>query len=283
MEADNQLNLNLSKKSEDYMKKEQMMMQGGILKKPNQILPYISKFFALKEILFHLFLQKDFNLTFPSLKNYEILILKSIILKKFNSKINVDITKELLNSIVKINLKKKKEYCLKMVIMKSITHLKNSFLVNKYNIESKMLLSNEISVKSTENIFYQYYFGDVAKKNNLPIETFYGFKNWTHRHNKNIPKSITNRVISLWKQSPEFISEMRGYIKHQFLTDFEVFNKEKILKMLRSWGKIIKKKGLDEGVQSILKSLSVKGCKLPWTMSEARNAVMVTNQVLNEE
>lgn len=178
-------------------------------------------------------------------------------------------------------LRKKKEYNIKFVFVKAIKYLKSKFLSEQFNFEKSKSFINSNILHNSDICFYRYFFGEIAREKGIPIENFFVFKNWTHRYDKNIPKTITMRSIQLWKLNPEFIFEIRKYFRESFLNDFKIFNQTKISKMEKEWIKLVKKFGPSIAVKSILKTLSAKGSKLPWTLSEVKNGLKICDQVLN--
>ena len=194
--------------------------------------------------------------------------------------LDLTLNKSSLNSIILTPLQKKREYSIKFVIMRSLDHIKQKFYKKKIKSKKLSLHKQSKFIKYEEICFYDYYFQEIAQKMNIPIESFYGFKNHTHRHNKYIPKSITKRVLSLWKRNPKFIGEIIEYMDNGFISNFKVFNKDKIHKMVGGWEKMICQVGIEAGVKVIIKSFNSKGCKLPWTLSEVKNALLVTKRIL---
>ena len=238
-------------------------------------------FVNLRNLLHSVFLQKKLGSSLPELNKYESTILKFILNKKFfpyKDQKNIDLNS--FDSIVSISLTRKKEYSIKFVIMRSLYYVKNKFF-NKEMKNISAISSKKYFSKASDAYFYDYYFGDLALKKNLPIESFYAFKNWSHRYNKSIPKSITKKLIQLWKLNPEFTQNIRDYLQNQIMQDFILFNKKKINKMIDRWSKIIEKFGIDAGFNSILSSFNLRGSKLPWTVSEVKHALKVTSIVLS--
>jgi hypothetical protein len=236
---------------------------------------------GLKKILLNVFSQTPTKESFSILKPYERILLKTLMQKKnFPVFMDDELNEELFNRFISTPLTKKKEYCTKFVIMRSLNHLKTVFFQKKIKLNPFLSSGTSKFIQSAESMFYEHYFGEIAKRKNIPIESFFGFKNWTHRHNSNIPKSITSRVLFLWGLNPNFISEMRAYMKNEFLDEFMVFNENKIIKLLLNWDKTVTRFGVEAGIKAILKSFQSKGCKLPWTLSEAKSAIRITDRIL---
>ena len=155
-------------------------------------------FFSLRSLIIKVFNQQMIHSELPKLDIYQLQIFKSLLIKK-QLPLSLDLTlnKSSLNSIILTPLQKKREYSIKFVIMRSLDHIKQKFYKKKIKSKKLSLHKQSKFIKYEEICFYDYYFQEIAQKMNIPIESFYGFKNHTHRHNKNIPKSITKRVLSL--------------------------------------------------------------------------------------
>jgi hypothetical protein len=234
-------------------------------------------FYSLKILLIKIFLKDEISPGDVDIKPYEKTLLKSILIKKnFKFNPNIELTVALLNNLKTQPLKKKKEYNLKFVMLRTINHMKEQFYKKLLKSKSNEKEFNSAIMQNHDLSFYEFYFKEFAESKNIPIEKFYVFKNWTHRYNKNIPKSITSRTINLWKSSEDFVNEINAYLRKKFLDDFKMFNRRKIIKMVEGWAKQVEKFGLDNAIKSILSSLSSRGCKLPWTLSEAEHGIRET-------
>jgi hypothetical protein len=215
------------------------------------------------------------------MKKYELQIFSHLLVRKgFPLQHDTELTPELLNKIAKYSKSKKREYYLKLIIKRCINHMQKKLENNQTAFHHDFKLLPLTSLKNRDMFFYQYYFHEEAKKKNIPIERFFAFKNWTHRYNKNIPSSITNEVLELWKSNPRFIHEMTHYLNQGFLADFKEFNKIKIKKMVDSWCKLMKQLGEESGSEQIMKSIMARGCKLPWTIVEIEKGIKITLNVL---
>lgn len=239
------------------------------------------QFANLEQVITKVFLMEKVQPDDLMLRDHELLILKLLLIKKgFPIRRGSEISARKLNNLMQFPLKKKKEYNLKFVMLKCINHLKMNFFEKELQLKLEQKSYGVKLLQNKDICFYDFYFGEVAKRRKIPIESFFVFKNWTHRYHKNIPKSITTRSLSLWKQNPDFIAKIREYLHSGFVADFGVFNKTKISKMVRSWGRLVSKFGLENAVTSIAKSFQSRSCKLPWTLSEVKNAIQATEEVL---
>ena len=236
-----------------------------------------SFFVNLQRVLIKLFSKQPITCEEMNLENYEMSVLKAILRKKkLLENINLDLDWIAFNNLMKVNLKKQKDYNLKFIILRSLNHLKKKFIEDRkqQNKDSQtytpqLLLHSEIN-------FYLHYFKEISVKENIPIENFFAFKNRRHKFNNNIPKSITSKSLALWKKNPLFISEIKNYLRKKFLGDFIEFNRGKIDKWIFKWEKQAREYGLENTVCSVLKSLDQKGTKLPWTTCEVNHGIKVT-------
>ena len=156
-----------------------------------------------------------------------------------------------------------------MILVRCINYLKKNFKNQKLKQKCNNI-TNLNSKYHLENEFYSFYFREESLKQNIPIENFFAFKNCSHKKRKNIPTSITKKVIRLWMSNPSFIEKILNHLNSDFLKDFKEFNKRKIYKLIALWNTKIQKKGHKKAIKIINKSLSKTGCKLPWLLPEIK-------------
>ena len=223
------------------------------------------------------FCEADLNLN-----NYEQKIFISILKKKkfiFNKKRLFELDQ--LNKLAERPPLKKREANLKFVLPKAVKFLKTKLVnplvssIGKYSIEGKKIL------KKKNDFFYEHYFGQIAKKEGIPIEKFFVFRNWTHRYSDNIPKTITTETLSMWKKNPEFHGKMLEYLNEHFLEELEKVIEFKIEAKIYKWNQLAFKEGVDRAIGKILKLIESKGGKMPWTLVEARNALWNTLDIIS--
>jgi hypothetical protein len=242
-----------------------------------------SEFFInLKKFLAKFFMGGTFTQEDLLLNKESKLIFISILKKKkylFDDSILFDL--DYLNDLVMNPPTKKRETNLKFVLPKSFKFLKSKFIepmvksVGKYSVEGKKLLKNK------ETYFYQHYFGQIALNEGIPIEKFFIFRNWTHRYNDNIPKTITTETLLLWKKNPDFFKKMMRYLRCNFLEEFKATNQFKLDTIINKWVSLSSEKGLSRALPLILKSIESKGGKMPWTFVEAEYALENTLEVIS--
>jgi hypothetical protein len=241
-----------------------------------------SPFYSLQTILINIFNQKQISGSNINLNIKEINILRIILQKK-----GFPIKEKSLDNVLNLNklsmypLEKRKDYNVKFILARTIEHLRKKFFdtFDVYQYKQPDNIQNILQFK--DYCFYIHYFGNISEKENIPIESFYIFKNHTHHYNSNIPKTITTKLINLWRKNLNFIKLINNYLNNFFLDEFKSFNELKIKKLILKWYKWVKKQGLEQGTEKIFKSLRSKGCKLPWTVSEVKYAIQETFEILN--
>ena len=237
-------------------------------------------FESLKKCLLKLFLGRPLEKIQMPLEPHEDQLLRCILLKK---KLPIEksrvIDTEYLAELATHENKKKREYELKFVLVKCIKFMRQRLQSTQNRFA--VIKESDHFMHYKDYQFYRHFFGDIARREGLPIEKFFYFKNWTHRFNKNIPKTITLESLSLWKKSPRFISAIKDHLDREFMPEFHVFNQKKIEVLVGKWNRIVEEKGLSRGVAMILISLTGRGAKLPWTMAEVKRAVRNTIEALD--
>lgn len=245
-------------------------------------------FFTKAEILLiKLFMNEEILPQDLELKEFEVTIIKRILLKKkFQWANHMKFDVDTLNRVRNCFLKKKNEDELKFILKKCIKHLQNRFFkeikISNLNKNLKDNKTPQVEIKKDkDNVFYEYFFSNIAKKESIPIERFFHFRSWKKRFSNEIPKSITRESLALWKKNPVFIKTLIDYIQFDFLDAFRLFNIKKIRTMVSKWDKLIDEFGQTKGLQEILRSFEVRGSKLPWTLTEVTFGIKNTLKSLN--
>ena len=223
----------------------------------------------LNHILHKFFRNVSFSSKSISFSSNEQKIFKAILSKKrikYSNQTSFD--QNCLENLSKLFFMKKRETYLKFVIPKCIKFLKNK-LIQKLSIHDST--HKKLTRKQRESLFYQHYFGEISKTEQIPIESFFVFKNCTHRFSDLIPRSINQDLIRLWQKNPVLIDEILEYIDGNFLQDVQEFNKDKIEGLVDKWRKMIIDQGEDQAVKKIVKGLRLKKGKLPWTVNEVKH------------
>ena len=236
--------------------------------------------FNLHNFLFKLFTSIEFKQSDFILNDLEKKIVSAIFNKKKflpNEKEAIFET-EFFNTARVTNLKKKTEDGLKFVFKKAIKNLKKNF---KTAILCEQESSN-LKADKLDRRFYEYYFGEIAKTENIPLESFFHFRNWKKRDSIYIPKSITKEYMKRLKLNPVFIFRIKHFLNQQLIKKFLVFNSKKIRSMIIKWEKIIEENGPERGIKLILKMINSRGNKIPWTIFEVKNALKSTLDYLEK-
>lgn len=235
----------------------------------------------LENLMIKIFLSKNLKESDLKLSTIEMTLLKAVFQKK-----RIPWTKDMcfdiptIKRISSVNLSKKKEDQLKFVVKKCIKHMQDNF---KQSLQASDLHFEKNFPKFKQKkdyYFYSHYFGSHAKKAGLPLERFFHFRTGGYRYTLDIPNSVTRKSVSLWKMNEEFVNEMVSFIRSSFRPFFEKFNIRKIRMLVSSWETVIEKMGPRKAMESILKAVLSKGCKLPWTMAEVDCAIESTLDLL---
>lgn len=208
------------------------------------------------------FTQNNFQLN-----NLEKEIIQNIVCKKkFEGFQNISFTESFFNKARNSKLRKKTEDGLKFIFKKAIKKMKKNFKIKHLN-------GIKLSSQQFDEHFYSYYFQDIAEKEGISLECFFHFRNWQNRNSENIPKSITKKYVRRLKKNPEFVTQLRNYLKQELIHSFKVFNSKKIRTMIIKWEKKIEEEGREAGIKSIIKMIHSRGNKIPWTLSEVNHAL----------
>ena len=220
------------------------------------------------------FCDQDFNLN-----ELERTIVSTIFdKKKFMGYSNIFFTKQFFNHARRTNLKKKTEDGLKFVFKKAIKHLKKEFKTHILSLTHK----GRIKADMLDRKFYTHFYGEISEKFDIPLESFFHFRNWQKRDSDFIPKSITKEYMRRLKLNPVFIGKILKYLNNKLVKSFMVFNSKKIRTMIIKWEKIIEENGSMNGLNKIVKMINSPGNKIPWTLSEVQHALHNTLDYLEK-
>ena len=236
----------------------------------------------LKETLLEIFIHGQFKCNKRELSHFEKTVLKSIFIKKkYIIDKNRVLDKKYFNGKAQKPPAKSNEINYKYVIPKCIKYLKKK-LENKYLDQYlNTSMDKQKTINDKNYFFFLHYFGKISKNENIPIEKFFIFRNWTHRYDNNIPKTITSHLFSLWKKNPLFIENMKDYLKFHFLNEIKDLNRLKIDSLISKWSNYADRNGHENLLGYIQKSMKLKGTKLPWTIVEVINALKITLNVID--
>ena len=235
--------------------------------------------FNLHNFLFKLFMNIEFKNSDFNLNQLEQKIVRTIFEKKeFLGHRDICFDTDFFNVARKTNMRKKTEDGLKFVFKKAIKYMKKEFKTRILTAAE----SKKIKTEQLDRCFYEHYFGAISKKFNMPLESFFHFRNWKKRDSIHIPKSITKQYMSRLKLNSVFIRKINYFLTEELIKKFLVFNSKKIRTMIIKWEKIIEENGSDIGLQKIVKMINSRGNKIPWTIFEVQNALQNTLDYLEK-
>lgn len=270
---------NESEKIKKNLKKNYSEFQKTLIKnRENPIFPNLENCFNL---ILKIFTNERILNDDLKLQNFEKLILEKFLFKKYSSNLtNIEFSAKCLNKIKNIVLTRKSEDELKFVIKRSIKHMQKIFYnkIKHERKESNSLRPSALKLlkKNIFKQFYEHYFGEIALKEEIPLEKFFHFRCYEKTQSNNVPKTITKRSLCLWKKNPEFIKKLKNYIKNDLKKDFILFNKNKIRNLISSWEKCLDTNGIIQGADIIENQLIPNISKFPWTMTEVSSAIKTT-------
>jgi hypothetical protein len=184
--------------------------------------------------------------------------------KKFDGYQDIKFTCNFFNKARQTILKKKNEDSLKFIFKKALKNLKQEFKRKNQN------LNGNLSIDEFDFKFYNFYFGEISKNQNIPLEKFYHFRNWKSRTSTDIPKSVTKKYLSRLKKNKEFMNKIVHFLKNKFWVEFHRMNSIKIQHLIIKWEQFIQENDCNEsGMKQIESSITGRGNKLPWTIFEA--------------
>ena len=182
-------------------------------------------------------------------------------------------TKEMLNLYRQCEKKKRKEERLKYIFKKSINHMQGNFKKQLPKWQQIQINSKRDNGMALDYLFYEHYFGQIARQLGVPIEKFFHFRNWKTRVDLNIPKSITKAYIRLISLNPKFISEIFYYIKNLLLKDVLRINSNKVASIVSKWEYFILKYKGHDAYQKLEEKIKSKRYKFPWGIIEIQRAI----------
>ena len=233
---------------------------------------------SLYKLLKKHFKCKKMNDIDVKLSNTELLILKSIIARKYKNKINLNIKspflKDKLNQIGSSNSQKRIEENHKFVFKRCIKYMKNLFKTNnKYKSKKPDM----------ERAFYSHYFQEIADKEDISLECFYHPTN-SRSKIKNGPKTINSEYLRNICKNKEFINTFLDYAYDKLKIDYEKVIDIKIEDLIKKWDEMLysnrcKETIIDEILEYIEKN---KKCKLPWNFTEIDEAIIALRKLFKE-
>lgn len=243
---------------------------------------YKPKIIQLKEvciILDKIFKGERVDKNELQLQNSYINLITAFVVKKFGNNKSIDLNNKDIKTENKIDLlkdlidyaivkpsKKRVEENNKFIYKHTLKYLKAQFYTSKnlrYNKES-------------EQLFYEYYFDDISRQKNIPIELFYDPLNITSKTGKKA-KTIRNDHLILLFNCRIFKNNFFSYIETNFKDDYQssIYKKvEKLLlpleKQLGESDQLFKSELIDNFIRKLNAN---KRCKFPWSSMEIDHAL----------
>ena len=236
---------------------------------------------GLKPVLKELLLRNNIERCDSHLSGEEVAILAAVIQKKLGLKMR---TKQLYRvEELRINEsilpKRRAEECYKFIFKHAFKHLQAPFL-DQPTKGSK----NKKSSQSLSH-FYQHYFGDVARKEQIDISNFFlpltaDAKGLNLK--EVLAKTINTSYIALVCQSPVFVADLLAYLQAGFMKDYERMINKKIDKIVGKWetnynDSFCSFKTVETICDFIVHN---KKTKLPWFYSEVEEARRLVMQLV---
>ena len=239
---------------------------------------------GLKPVLKELLLRNNIERCDAHLSGEEVAILAAIIQKKLGLKMR---TKQLYRvEELRINEsllpKRRAEECYKFIFKHAFKHLQAPFVENAAKGAKAKKSGHSLSN------FYEHYFGEVAKRENIDISNFYlpltaDAKGLNLK--EVLAKTINTSYISLVCQSPVFVADLLRYLQCGFMQDYENMINKKVNKIVGKW----ESSYLDsfcpfKTVETICDFVvHNKKTKLPWFYSEVEEARKLVMQLVSKQ
>ena len=233
------------------------------------------RFDNLLEILYTIFTSTTTNSDKKMLLP-EYYILNAILYKKFLKCFNGEISDLSLKSIerklqpiISFSTSKRPEECYKYILYKVVKYLKTKF---RYQFKLQRVQLEK---------FYEYYFGETAKKFNMPLEAFY-FPNKSKKLAKN---TLNSRYFSLIFKSNKFTTAVYSYIQQELIEDHYKIVTTKLNQFIKKLHQSIADCKFSNWLDtsSLANGLFKSGqLKLPWTLSEVQEAALRVTELIEE-
>ena len=171
---------------------------------------------------------------------------------------------ELIQRIKQEKSAKRIEERKKFVFKHTIKKLKKEF------VNSEFYKNNS----NSKEVFYMYYFGDLAKSKQVSLDGFFDPLN--HKQGEPTYKTLSNNYLSLIFESDHFRNDFNEYLQSQdFVIDYQKTVQKKLEKLLIKWDGLISTYvdplALSKTINDYF--VSNRQCKLPWTPNEINHAI----------
>lgn len=235
-------------------------------------------FLALHSLLKKHFKGQEISDKDTKLSGVELSVLKSILQRKYKSKVNLNSKtpplKEKLISITKLGSNKRPEENYKFIFKRCLKQMKDRLDIQTDKKNKR---------KEQEKLFYEHYFKKIAEGTGLSLQQFFHPKNSKSKY-KDAPKTINSEYICNISKSTEFVHDFLEYMRNHLMADYEKTIDTKIDGLIKKWNDIFEK---SEDKNRVIYEISEyieknKKCKLPWSDTEIREATLVVDKLFAE-
>ena len=209
-----------------------------------------------------------------SMNKHELIILKSIIKRKFGNlaellHLNDTHLNELYSKLQDSSSNKRPEENYKFIFKRCLKHMKEKFKEENQNLAKR---------KDLDRCFYEHYFRSVSDSLKISIDNFYHPKN-SKSKNKNGPKTINNTYIQNICKSKNFKKDFSEYLDRSLLREYQESIKLKIKNLITRWVKEIRMASDKNAATTQICAYIEKNkkCKLPWSVKEVSEAIRSVN------
>lgn len=217
------------------------------------------------------FLMKLFTQTSISAADYVLSprqdqILQAILGRKFHKRIPSDrmsaplsMKAEVVSNVINTSFTKRPEECYKYFTIRILKFARDS--IRPADLDSPV----------TDEEMYEKYFGEVARKNGMPLRDFY------YPLNKQAPKGakLNSKYFDKLKMSPAFMAVVREYLAGEVHREHIQEVSQKLFSLLKPHDQFIRKRKKTEDAcfADLMAYIeSNKHCKFPWTMKELKES-----------
>lgn len=238
---------------------------------------------CVRSVLKDLFLLK-FSSQHDRYLNYaEFAVLGTVLEKKFNTQLAIKNIYSLndFKYLGSIQSSKRPEESYKFVFKYAFKNLKECFCkIN--NIEISTIKKPEVFKQ-----FYHYYFGEISKRCNIDIESFYlPLTPDTYGLDLNTvaAKTINSTYVRLIIKSKSFLTDFMEFVNEKFRNEYINLVPKKIDSMIDKLEHSFENAWYnDRYIDVICDNIkSNKRCKLPWTIKELDYAIRQTNRLISK-
>lgn len=214
------------------------------------------------------------------LQSHELTILSSIIKRKFKNKVRFAagddfFISDKLNEVHERGSNKRAEECYKFIFKRAIKAMRDEFKCSRARKSSKCELEQQ---------FYEHYFGDIARKEEISLQSFYQPTN-SLKQREGMPKTINAEYMTNICKSGEFTSKFLRYAYSQLKIDYERVIESKLDCLVHKWDTMFDVTNTDE--QQVTNAITTyieknRKCKLPWSSVEVDEALVALRKLFKE-